>query len=48
MNFIAWIYSMNVEQMPEPKSRRDSPIVLAVMVLVGAGMLIMFRRKRWL
>jgi len=48
LSFIAGIYGMNFEQMPELKFRWGYPIVLAVMVLVGVGMLVMFRRKRWL
>ena len=40
MNFIAWIYGMNFEQMSEPKSRWDNPIVLAVMVFGRSGNLV--------
>jgi magnesium transporter len=34
--------------MPELKARWGYPLVLAVMALVGLGMLVLFRKKRWL
>jgi Mg2+ and Co2+ transporter CorA len=45
---IASIYGMNFEHMPELKSEWGYPIVLGVMGLVAAGMLIGFRRRKWL
>ncbi len=48
LSFIASIYGMNFEHMPELKSEWGYPIVLGVMALVGAGMLVIFRNKRWL
>ena len=48
LSFIASIYGMNFEHMPELKSQWGYPAVLAVMALVGAGMLFAFRNKRWL
>ncbi len=48
LSFIASIYGMNFEHMPELKAEWGYPAVLLVMVLVGIGMLAAFRRKRWL
>ena len=48
LSFIASIYGMNFEYMPELKSVWGYPAVLAVMALVGVGMLFVFRSKRWL
>jgi magnesium transporter len=48
LSFIASIYGMNFEHMPELQSRWGYPLVLAVMAAVGVGMLLLFRRKRWL
>jgi magnesium transporter len=48
LSFMASIYGMNFEHMPELKSEWGYPIVLGVMALVGAGMLVIFRSKRWL
>ena len=48
LSFIASIYGMNFDHMPELKSEWGYPAVLGVMVVVGAGMLLVFRRKRWL
>jgi magnesium transporter len=48
LSFIASIYGMNFEHMPELKSEWGYPLVLAVMTLVGIGMLVAFRKKRWL
>jgi magnesium transporter len=39
---------MNFEHMPELRSRWGYPLVLAVMIAVGVGMLVLFRKKRWL
>jgi magnesium transporter len=48
LSFIASIYGMNFEYMPELRSQWGYPLVLAVMIAVGLGMLVLFRRKRWL
>jgi magnesium transporter len=48
LSFIASIYGMNFEHMPELRSRWGYPLVLAVMIAVGVGMLLLFRKKRWL
>ncbi len=48
LTFIAGIYGMNFEHMPELKYSWAYPGVWMVMILVAALMLIFFRRKRWL
>lgn len=48
LSFIASIYGMNFEHMPELKSEWGYPAVLGAMGLIAAGMLIAFRQRRWL
>lgn len=48
LTFIAGIYGMNFEFMPELKWRLGYFAALFVMVVILAGMVIYFRRKRWL
>lgn len=48
LSFIASIYGMNFEYMPELKWAWGYPLVLGVMGLVAAAMLAGFRRRKWL
>lgn len=48
LTYIAGIYGMNFEYMPELKWRWSYPIVWLVMIAIGISMLGYFRRKRWL
>ncbi|MDF0675972.1 MAG: magnesium/cobalt transporter CorA [Nitrospira sp.] len=48
LTFIAGIYGMNFEHMPELKWSWGYPMALGVMGVVTAVMLIGFRRKKWL
>ncbi|MFO7946251.1 MAG: magnesium/cobalt transporter CorA [Armatimonadota bacterium] len=48
LTFIAGIYGMNFEYMPELKWRYGYPVVLAIMGIIGLVMIIMFRRRKWL
>lgn len=48
LTFIAGIYGMNFEYMPELRYRYAYFVVLGVMLLVALGMLYYFRRKKWL
>jgi magnesium transporter len=48
LTFVAGIYGMNFENMPELKWRYSYAGVWAVMLLVTLGMLAYFRRKKWL
>ncbi|MFC1562973.1 magnesium/cobalt transporter CorA, partial [candidate division KSB1 bacterium] len=48
LTFIAGVYGMNFEFMPELKFHWAYPTLLLVMVAVFFSMLIYFRRKKWL
>ena len=48
LTFIAGVYGMNFEWMPELKCRAAYPILWLVMLAVAGTMVIYFRRKRWL
>lgn len=48
LTFIVGVYGMNFEHMPELQWEWGYPAVWALMVLVGVGMLLLFRKKRWL
>jgi len=48
LTFLAGIYGMNFEAMPELHSSWGYPAVLALMVATAVGMLLYFRRKGWL
>jgi magnesium transporter len=48
LTFLAGIYGMNFEYMPELKSRYSYPIFLGVVVTIGVGLALYFKRKKWL
>lgn len=48
LTFVAGIYGMNFENMPELHSRNGYFTVLAVMAILGVGMTLFFRRKGWI
>lgn len=48
LSFITGIYGMNFRHMPELDWRWGYPLVLGAMAAIGVGMLVYFRRKRWL
>ena len=48
LTFIAGVYGMNFEHMPELKWDYGYPFALAVMAAIAIGILFFFRRKRWL
>ncbi|MCO6500531.1 MAG: magnesium/cobalt transporter CorA [Vicingus serpentipes] len=48
LTFIAGIYGMNFEFMPELKWKWSYPIVWIIMVIISIGMLIYFKRRKWL
>jgi magnesium transporter len=48
LTFIAGVYGMNFEHMPELHYTWAYPATLLVMLAVSIGMLIFFRRKRWI
>jgi magnesium transporter len=48
LSFLAGIYGMNFENMPELKSRQGYFILLGVMGMIALVLLSVFRNKRWL
>ncbi len=48
LTFIAGIYGMNFEFMPELKKQWGYPASLALMVLISIGIYVWFKRKKWL
>lgn len=48
VTFIAGVYGMNFEFMPELHTRYGYAITWVVMLLVMGGLLIFFRRRRWI
>jgi magnesium transporter len=48
LTFIVGVYGMNFEHMPELRWRWAYPALWAIMIALGAGMVIWFKRKRWL
>lgn len=48
LTFIAGLYGMNFDYMPELHWRWGYPAVLALMAFVAAVMLLFFRKKNWL
>lgn len=48
LSFLAGIYGMNFENMPELKSRSGYFILLSVMGTIATVLLLVFRRRRWL
>jgi magnesium transporter len=48
LSFIAGIYGMNFEHMPELNWRWGYPFALGVMLALGLGMVWFFRRQKWL
>lgn len=48
LTFIAGIYGMNFEHMPELSWQYSYPIAWGVMILVTIGMVVYFKRKKWM
>ncbi len=48
LTFIAGVYGMNFEHMPELHYRWGYPVLLGTMLAVAVGLLVSFRRRRWL
>jgi magnesium transporter len=48
LTFIVGIYGMNFDNMPETRWKWGYFLILAVMSFIGVGMIIYFRRKKWL
>jgi magnesium transporter len=47
LTFIAGVYGMNFQNMPELQTSFGYPIVLGFMLIVVSGMLWFFRKKKW-
>ncbi|MFZ5861752.1 MAG: magnesium/cobalt transporter CorA [Nitrospirota bacterium] len=48
LTFIVGVYGMNFEHMPELRWRWAYPSLWAIMIALGVGMVVWFKRKRWL
>ncbi len=48
LTFLAGVYGMNFQHMPELKSRWAYPFLWLVFLSVGGFLLLLFRRKKWL
>ncbi len=48
LTFLAGIYGMNFQYMPELAFRWAYPVLLGVMLVAGLGMLAVFKRRGWL
>lgn len=48
LTFIAGIYGMNFDFMPELKWHWGYPVILGIMLSIVAGMIFYFRKKKWL
>lgn len=48
LTFLAGIYGMNFDVMPELRWKWSYPVLLLVMLVAAAGMLIHFRRRGWI
>jgi magnesium transporter len=48
LTFIAGVYGMNFENMPELKNEFGYPLVLAFMGIIGISMFLYFRNKKWI
>jgi magnesium transporter len=48
LTFIAGIYGMNFEHMPELKNPRAYPIVVGIMGALAVVTILVYRRKRWI
>jgi magnesium transporter len=48
LTFIAGVYGMNFRYMPELEWRFGYPMALLIMLIIGAGMVIYVRTRRWL
>ena len=48
LSLVAGVYGMNFRHMPELDSRWGYPGVLLGMAALAAGLLLWFRKKRWI
>jgi magnesium transporter len=48
LTFIAGVYGMNFTQMPELSFPYGYPIIWGIMILIALGMIVFFKRRRWI
>ncbi|MCO5787590.1 magnesium and cobalt transport protein CorA [Pseudomonas sp. G11-1] len=48
LTFIVGVYGMNFDVMPELRWRWGYPAVMALMLVIVVGLLVFFRRRRWI
>lgn len=48
LTFIAGVYGMNFEYMPELKWRWGYPAVWVIFIVITVGLLVFFKRKKWM
>jgi magnesium transporter len=48
LTFVAGVYGMNFEYMPELKWRYGYAVVWLIMLMVAGVMILYFKRKKWL
>jgi magnesium transporter len=48
LTFIVGVYGMNFDHMPELRWRWAYPVLWALMIAIGVGMVVWFKRKHWL
>ncbi|OGX57863.1 MAG: hypothetical protein A2447_08970 [Omnitrophica WOR_2 bacterium RIFOXYC2_FULL_38_12] len=48
LTFMAGVYGMNFEYMPELKWKYGYFVLLGLMACVGFGMLFFFKKKKWI
>lgn len=48
LTFIAGVYGMNFEYMPELKFRMGYPILIASMIFIFVSLIVFFKKKKWL
>jgi len=48
LTFIVGVYGMNFDNMPELRQRWGYFVVMGIMAVLAIGMLMWFRRRRWL
>jgi len=48
LTFLAGVYGMNFKYMPELEWELGYPLLWLIMILIGVGMLLYFRKRKWL
>ena len=48
LTFITGLYGMNFKYMPELSLRWGYPAVLIIMIITVAGLVVYFKKKKWL